>query len=285
MSACDSCGAALRPGATTCDLCGTAVGPADLGDDVGAPAMTCAACGSHPPAGSSFCNVCGAPVEAAPRTPEAVASNREPRASSAAGRRALVVAGLGAVAVGLLWGVTVLSDDPAPDLDPPDTSEVGAAAPIPDATPPLADSLQIAADEFAALDTAEGWYESGRYYLTAAVLSAQTDPIASVQWSRRAVADFERSLAIEDVPRVRVALAEAAAIDPADPMRPVQELNAALEAEPDNVDALVMLGERRQMIGRIEPAREAYERVLELAPPGSFARQRAEQGLAAIGQP
>ena len=110
----------------------------------------------------------------------------------------------------------------------------------------------------------------------------QSNPQASVQWARRAIADLEKSLAIEESPRVRVALAEAATFDPADPMRPINELRAVLDADPDNVDATFLLGERRLMIGRTDQARESFERVLEIAPPGSPARERAQAALATI---
>lgn len=195
-----------------------------------------------------------------------------------------MVVGVGLLAVLALYGLTLLSPRPAPDPAPaPGAEAVGEADPIPPGAPPLADSLQAAADAFAAEGSAEGWYESGRYYLTAAFQAVQSDPTSSVRWARRAIEDFERSLAIEDDPRVRVALAEAATFDPTNPMRPVQELRAVLEADPDNVDATFLLAERRLMIGRVDSARAGFERVLELAPPGSVVRDRAEAALAEMG--
>ena len=266
--ACSSCGAALDPDDPACALCGT---PADA---LGA-AAPCPRCDHRPPVGSRYCNACG--LELGDARPDPVAqpvvvppetSSRRP--SSAAGRRGLAVVGVGALLVVGLYGLTVWSSRPAPssELDDPDTDAlgVGPASPIPTDTPPLPDSLQTAADAFAAENTADGWYESGRYYLTAAFGAVQADPQSSVQWARRAVADFDKSLALADDPRVRVALAEAATFDPSDPMRPVQELQAVLAVEPDNLDALFLLGERRLMIGRTGPAREAFERILEVAP-------------------
>ncbi len=278
---CASCGAALAPGAATCDLCGTPAGlPEARVIPVGAP--SCAHCGHTPPPGSRFCNACGSALEAVLAPPPATATERPP---SDAGRRALVVIGGGIVAVVALYGLTLLSNRDAPaDLDTPDTDalSVGEAAPIPAGAPPLPDSLQTAADDFARLGTAEGWYESARYYLTAAFGALQTDPEASVRWARRAIEDFEKSLEIEESPRVRVALAEAATFDPSNPMRPIEELRTVLDADPDNLDATFLLGERRLMIGRTGPARESFERVLELAPPGSPVRQRAQAALASI---
>ena len=277
---CDSCGAALADDDAACDLCGTPTAAAPAVTSGGA---ACSRCGNVPPAGSRFCNRCGAPMAVEP-PPTSVASPERP--PSDVGRRALVVVGAGVLAVTLLYGLTLVSNRPAPaaDLDVPETdaTSVGKAAPIPDGAPPLPDSLQLAADRFAAQGTAEGWYESARYYLTAAFGSIQSDPESSVRWARRAIADFERSLAIEESPRVRVALAEAATFDPSDPMRPIQELQAVLEADPDNVDAIFLLGERRLMIGRTGPARESFERVLELAPADAPVRQRAEAALATI---
>lgn len=271
---CSSCGAALAASAAACDLCGTTVAaePATGAD------VVCEQCGHALTPGSRFCNQCGAPVEDALRPPVEAAAPEPTRPSSAPGRRAFVVAGLGLAVVAALYALTLFSDQPAPPAEAP----IADAAPIPDGAPPLPDSLQVAADRFADLGTAEGWYESGRYYLTAAFNTVQTDPTSSVRWARRAIADFEQSLALQEDPQVRVALAEAATFDPSDPMRPVLELQAVLDADPTNVDATFLLGERRLMIGRVDSARAAFERVLVLAPPGAPIRQRAEEALAAV---
>ncbi|WP_412070565.1 tetratricopeptide repeat protein [Rubrivirga sp. IMCC43871] len=203
------------------------------------------------------------------------------RPSSDAGKKGLIVVGLGLAAVVALYLLTIVA--PRPEATPEPVGEaIGEAAPIPPGAPPLPDSLQVAADQFAAQGTASGWYESGRYYLTAAFTSVQSDPTSSVRWARRAIEDFDKSLAIEDSPSVRVALAEAATFDPSDPMRPIQELRAVLEADPGNLDATYLLAERRMMIGRVDSARVAFERVIAEAPPGSAVRQRAEAALARI---
>lgn len=167
---------------------------------------------------------------------------------------------------------------------PPAASEqaVGPAQAIPEGTPPLPDSLQAAADAFAAEGSPEGWYESGRYYLTAAFEARETNPTASVQWARRAIQDFERSLALEEDEDVRFALAEAAAFDPVDPMRPVQELQTVLNRDPQHVGATLMMGERRLLIGRVDSARAAFERVIALTEPADPLRQRAEAALASL---
>lgn len=294
MPACDSCGASLAPDATVCDLCGTPVGAESSPPAEGVPVSdpspdvrACPACGHHNPSGSRFCNACGASLPAA--APSVVAASGDAtasgRPSSEVGRRGLIVIGVGLLAVVALYGLTLLSPRPAPDPAPAPGAEedVGEAAPIPEGAPPLPDSLQAAADQFADLGTAEGWYESGRYYLTAAFNSVQTDPTSSVRWARRAIEDFERSLALEDDPQVRVALAEAATFDPSDPMRPIQELRSVLDEDPDNLDATFLLAERRLMIGRVDSARAAFERILATAPPGAPVRQRAEAALASIG--
>lgn len=207
--------------------------------------------------------------------------------SSAGARRAFVVAGLGLAAVLGLYGATLLSGDPAPDVADPfagGAEDLGQAEAIPDGAPPLPDSLQAVADAFAGENTAEGWYESGRYYLTAAFNTAQSDPTSSVRWARRAIEDFERSLAVDESADVRVALAEAATFDPSNPMRPVQELQAALSADPDNVAAHFLMGERRLLIGRLDSARASFDRVLALAPPGDPLRERARSALLAVEQ-
>ncbi len=276
MAACDSCGARLADDAEACDLCGT---PADAALVEGRRA--CAECGHANPLDARYCNNCGAvlagtPAPTAPPVPTAPAG----RPPSTAGKRGLVVVGVGLATVVGLYLITVMAPRPEPTAAPDSQAEVGPAAPIPAGAPPLADSLQVAADRFAGLGTADGWYESGRYYLTAAFNAVQTNPTASVRWARRAIEDFEQSLALDDQPRVRVALAEAATFDPSDPMRPIQELRTVLDADPDNLDATFLLAERRLMIGRVDSARVAFERIVELAPPGAPVRQRAEAALA-----
>ena len=110
MAACDSCGAALTPGAATCDLCGTPVGRPDATPvEGGMPA--CPNCGHHPPVGSTFCNACGEPLPATlghasdgARPPVAVPVRPDP-ASNAVGTRAMVVIGVGLLVVLIrLWG-------------------------------------------------------------------------------------------------------------------------------------------------------------------------------------
>ncbi|WP_420457568.1 double zinc ribbon domain-containing protein [Rubrivirga sp.] len=287
MAACGSCGARLADGAEACDLCGTPAGDDVTG--VGAVpvdadgARVCAACGHANPSGARYCNNCGAPLPVAAARPEpASPPGPAARPPSAAGRRGLIVVGVGLAAVVGLYLVTLMAPRPEPTPAPDPQAEVGQAPPIPDGAPPLADSLQAAADQFAGLGTADGWYESGRYYLTAAFNAVQSDPTSSVRWARRAIEDFERSLALDDQPRVRVALAEAATFDPSDPMRPIQELRTVLDADPDNLDATFLLAERRLMIGRVDSARVAFERIVELAPPGAPVRQRAQAALASL---
>ena len=231
------------------------------------------------PPGSAFCNACGLDLRAV--APD-VTDEAPARPPSDVGRRAFAVAAVGIAAVVGLYALTVWSAD-EPDTPVPAAADaVGPAAAIPDGAPPLPDSLQAAADRFAAQGTASGWYESGRYYLTAAFDSRQTDPTASVQWTRRAIEDFEQSLALDEDPNVRFALAEAAAFDPTDPMRPIQELRSILGASPDYVPALLMLGDMRRQIGRVDSARVSFERVVALTPPGDPLRQRAEEALRAL---
>ena len=290
MTSCDSCGAALPASAERCPICGTptaipAADPAGRLGEVGLDDAECPRCGHRPPSGSRFCNRCG---ERLPTAPVPAADVPRARPSSDAGKRGLAVAGIGALAVVALWAATQFTggeDVDTQELAASDVADIGEAAPVPEGTPPLPDSAQAAADRFAAEGTAEGWFESGRYYLTAAFETRQTNPESSVRFARRAISDFERSLTLEDAPPVRVALAEAATFDPSNPMRPVQELQAVLERDPDNVDATFLLGDLRLRIGRTEPAREAFERVVELTDPGDPLRRQAEAALASLAAP
>lgn len=289
-TACDSCGAAVRDGASQCDLCGTPVGGGPAPDESGA---VCPRCGHVAPPGSRFCNRCGERLDEAvaevpvrtPTRPTPALPVEAASVSSSGAKRAFLVVGIGIAAVVALYGATLLSGGPsAPEPIAEGGAALAPAQDIPDGAPPLPDSLQAAADAFAARDTREGWYESGRYYLTAAFNASGENPTASVQWARRAIQDFERSLALGDDADVRVALAEAAAFDPSNPMRPVQELQAALAADPDNVAAHFLMGERRFLIGRLDSARVSFERVLDLAPPGDPLRERARTALLAVTQ-
>ena len=258
-------------------------------------------CGHENPSGARFCNVCGAALNADPaprrsaRLPIAAelpeASPAASSGASAAGRRALLFVGAGIAVVVALYGASTLSNRPgAPETAAAPGTTAGAPAAgtpaaVPDGpTPPLADSLQRAADALEAQNSASGWYEAGRFYLTAGFDAQQAGDASGVLWVRRAVADFEKSLAIEPDPDVRFALAEAAQFDPADPMRPVVELRALLAANPDHVGGNFLLGERRMLIGRLDSARVSFQRVVALAPAGDPLRDRAVDMIAQLDQ-
>lgn len=295
MTACLSCGAALREGAERCDLCGTPAGATGAASDppaAASPVATavprfCTACGQENPVGARFCNACGAALAvAAPALPSASAEPA-PRPASDVGRQALALVGIGLAVVVGLYGLSVWSEGrvtPTGSADggPVATGDLPAASAIPDETPALPDSAQAAADALEAQDTAESWYESGRYYLTAAFQSTQANPVASAQWARRAIVNFERSLALVPDPDVRLALAEAATFDPSNPMRPVQELQGLLDAFPDHPGGNFLLGERRLLIGRLDSAAVSFRRALAAAEPGDPVIARAQQGLQAV---
>jgi cytochrome c-type biogenesis protein CcmH/NrfG len=316
VTACPSCGAAVRDGDARCPLCGTDLATSSTPDDVTAtpaslpdPAdattlLVCAACGHRNVPGARFCNACGAELGAASDEATAAPARRPARRpstaappetrpeASAAGRRALLFVGSGIAVVVALYGISTLSNR-APAPATPETAAGTATAPgagasaaaVPDGTtPPLADSLQRAADALEAQNSASGWYEAGRYYLTAGFDAQQAGDAQGVLWVRRAVADFEKSLAIEPDPDVRFALAEAAQFDPADPMRPVVELRTLLAANPDHVGGNFLLGERRMLIGRLDSARVSFQRVVALAPAGDPLRDRAVQMIAQLDQ-
>ena len=278
---CPSCGAIGHPGAERCELCGTAFSD----EGAVAEAERCPTCGAGNPAGARFCNQCGRGLAATAGSPPAVASHppSQPPTDSAPGRRALGLIGLGLAIVAGLYGATLWSQQRNADAPPIDDDPIAAADPIPDGpTPPLSALNQPQADAFEAEGTAEGWYESGRFYLTAAFEARETNPVQSAQWARRAVANFERSLEVAPDPDVQLAIAEASQFDPSTPMRPVTELQSLLAAYPDHVGANLMMGERRLLIGRLDSARVSFERVLALTEPGDPVRERAEVALAAV---
>ncbi len=255
-------------------------------------------CGHLNSADARFCNACGSTltasaVSAAPVRP-AQPPRREPadaiaEAPSGAARQALILVGVAVLLVVALYFFTSRGGaptDPTP-ATPPTVGAAGApgaqAAAVPDGpAPPLADSLQQAADALEAQNTAQSWYEAGRYYLTAGFDAQQAGDASGVLWIRRAVADFEKSLELEEDADVRFALAEASQFDPADPMRPVLELRALLAEDPNHLGGNFLLGQRRMMIGRLDSARVSFERVVALAPTGDPLRARAQEMIAQI---
>ena len=182
-----------------------------------------------------------------------------------------------------LYAITLWSESRTPEQSDPAAAELAEAPPIPDGpTPPLPEANQAQVDDLEEADTAESWYEAGRFYLTAAFEVRETDPVRSAQWARRAVEAFELSLEKEPDPDVQFALAEASQFDPATPMRPILELRSLLESYPDHVGANLMMGERRLQIGRLDSARVSCEKVLALTEHGDPLRVRAEQALAQV---
>ena len=279
---CPSCGAIGRPGAERCELCGTAyAGADDAVRAAEADADVCPTCGAANPPGARYCNQCGRELATAPSPPPA--APLRPASDSAPGRRAIGLIGLGLAIVAGLYGATLWSQQRAADAPPSAGDAIAAADPIPDGpTPPLPPVNQAQADAFEAQETADGWYEAGRFYLTAAFEARETNPVQSAQWARRAVENFERSLEIAPDPDVQLAVAEASQFDPSTPMRPVTELQSLLAAYPDHVGANLMMGERRLLIGRLDSARVSFERVLALTEPGDPVRERAEVALATV---
>lgn len=257
---------------------------------------TCAACGHENPSGARFCNACGRPLVAtvsqpAPSLPPADEAPSGERPPSDVGRQAMTFVGGALGIVVVLYALTVFLGrrDSGEDLVPapnPSEAAAGTAAAVPLPTgdaPPLPDPTQQAqADAFEAQDTAEGFFESARYYLTAAFQQQEENPEASRLWAHEAVNRLEQSLALEENPDVRIALAEAAAFEGVDPMRPIQEAQAVLATDPAHPGANLFIGQRRLMIGRVDQAREAFQTVIDNTQPGDPARQSAESALAMI---
>lgn len=299
LESCPSCGAARARGAERCELCGTSLRVSEREGD----RLTCSTCGHGNPEASRFCNRCGAalPEASAGREPSSGGTssssgevvrerasigstanesttddNAGMRPSSEVGRRALLIVG---TAVAIVVGLYLLSSWLANRPEQTGGEETERTVVSSDQVPLLPDTLQQAADAFEAENTAEGWFEAGRYYLTEAWETQQSDPESSVLWARRAIEYFERSLAMEDNPDVRLAAAEAASLERSDPMRPIEELQTILAEYPEHVGANLMLGERRVMIGRFEDAIASFEKVLDVAPDGDPRRAAAGQFL------
>ncbi len=263
----------------------------------------CPVCAHLNPADARFCNACGstlhpsaASAHSAPARPSLPprreAEDAAPEGTSGAARQAFILVGAAVLLVVALYFFTSRGGaptDPTPATAPtvgaagvPGATGAGAAA-VPDGpAPPLADSLQQAADALEAQNTAQGWYEAGRYYLTAGFDAQQAGDATGVLWIRRAVEDFGKSLQIAEDPNVRFALAEASQFDPADPMRPVVELRTLLESDPDHIGGNFLMGQRRMLIGRLDSARVSFERVVTLAPAGDPLRERAQEMIAQI---
>ncbi|MEM1055883.1 MAG: zinc-ribbon domain-containing protein [Bacteroidota bacterium] len=251
----------------------------------------CTACGHENPIDARFCNACGTALPAsvvAPARPPVPASSGE-RPPSDVGKRAMVFVGGALGMVVALYALTAfLGDRSAPVETPAEptaaTAGTAAAVPLPPGdTPPLpGPTAQSEADAFEAQNTPDGFYEAARYYLTASYENQEGQPEASRQWAHEAVGLLERSLELDENPDVRIALAEAAAFEGVDPMRPVQEAQAVLTVDPTHPGANLFIGQRRLMIGRVEAAREAFEIVVENSEPGDPARESAESALAMI---
>lgn len=200
-----------------------------------------------------------------------------------------MIIGTGLVVVAGLYAITLWSESRAPTPEEPSTASLVDAQPIPDGpAPPLPAADQAQVDALEAAGSPEGWYEAGRFFLTAAFEARTSNPTRSAQWARRAVQNFERSLEGTENPDVRLALAEALRFDPSTPpMRPIEEVQTILQGSPDHPGATFLLGELRMMRASFQPewadsARVSFERVLELTNPGDPLRMRAEQALAQV---
>jgi hypothetical protein len=265
----------------------------------------CGLCGHLNPAGARFCNQCGAtlvsaraaspeplPPAVSSRTPaeaplvgpapvvlpEEAASPGSGRPSSEPGRRALLLVGGGLLAVLALYVITQSSQrgTPAPEATAPAEAPrlTGAAEALPDS---LRDRVAVLEDQ----GTAQSLDQAAGLLYRSAAARAPEDPQRGVL-AQQAVDLYERSLALEDNPDVRVNLAVAALLDPRDPMRGVQELQAVLNAHPDHVEANFNMGLMRMQIGRLDAAAESFRRVIALTPPDDPVHRRASEALAAV---
>jgi hypothetical protein len=189
-----------------------------------------------------------------------------------------MLVGVGVAAVLGLYLLTQASRRPAAGPDPGAEAEQPRLTAEPAALPDsLFDRVAALEDEGtpASLDDA-----GGLLYRAAAALPPD-DPQRGAL-AQQAVGFYERSLDLEDDPDVRVNLAVAALLDPRNPMRAVQELQAVLTAHPDHVEANFNMGLMRMQIGRLDAAAESFRRVIELTEPGDPVHERATEALAAV---
>ena len=215
---------------------------------------------------------------------EAASGERPP---SDVGRRAMTFVGVALGAVVVLFALkSFLAGRPDPLEPDPNTSATPAGTAAPAANPlpagpvpPLPAEAQQQVAAYEAQDTAEGYFEAARYYLTAAYETQTEQPESSRLWAHEAVSLLEQSLEKEENPDVRVALAEATVFEGVNPMRPIQEAQAVLAAEPTHPGANLFIGQRRLMIGRTDQAREAFQIVIANTEPGDPARVSAESAL------
>lgn len=274
--------------------------------------VACGLCGHLNPAGSRFCNQCGAtlampraatplhppapakavppaspppPATSQPSTPSvAQASSPAPvptgdgaRPSSDPGRRALLIVGVGLAAVIGLWLITQRSQR----AEPPAATGAAEQPRLTAAPVALPDSVENRVAALEDEETAQSLDAAGGILYRAAAALPPDDPRRGAL-AQRAVDLYERSLALSDDPDVRVNLAVAALLDPRNPMRAVQELQAVLTANPDHVEANFNMGLMRMQIGRLDAAAESFRRVIELTPPDDPVHQRATEALAAV---
>jgi hypothetical protein len=265
--------------------------------------VQCMACGHVNPPWSRFCNQCAAPLSAvaepvtpvnpapAAGVPEGPAVTVAPgppsapteggvRPPSDPGRRALLLVGVGVAAVLLLYFVTQRSQGPA-EPEAPAAAEDGDAprlTPAPAALPgDLAEQVAALEDE----GTPQSLDDAGGLLYRAAAALPPEDPQRSAL-AQQAVALYERSLALEDDPDVRVNLAVASELDGRNPMRPVQELQAVLAQNPDHPEANFNMGLKRMQIGRLDDAAESFRRAIANSSPGTLIHTSATDALAAV---
>ena len=310
---CDLCGIELDANAAALmpepvDATAEATQPLPAAQAVGLPEaasssapLRCTTCGHVNPPWSRFCNQCAAPLAAVaatagpeaaspavippvavpvvePALPGAVAGGERP--PSDPGRRALLIVGIGIAAVVALYFVTQASQGP-PASESEATAATGDAPRLTPAPVALPDSLRAQVARLEDEGTAQSLDDAGGLlYRVAAGLPPEDPQRAAL--AQQAVDLYDRSLALQDDPDVRVNLAVAALLDGRNPMRTVQELQAVLTQDPDHVEANFNMGLMRMQIGRLEEAAASFQKVIALSPPGGPMHQRATEALAAV---
>lgn len=298
---CDQCGTKNRFEAKFCNSCGTALHEAFVSSPI---------------------------LEAIPPTVRLgeKEDSATPASSSALNKRTMLLLGIGALVVAALFGITVWSKQNVKETP---KQEAGALAkrPVMTAPPlspeiiaqtkPLLDKIQASSgaekaknqrdlaklyqlnsredkagdvmEEVAKVENSlESWAQTGHYYYDWMMSQAEM-PALSGDAAKKAIAAYEKGLAIKDDLDVRTDLGAAyyhySMLELQDkdmslnPMKAIQSTNAVLSKNPNHIQANFNKGIMLSQIGRLDQAIAQFEKVKSLTKATEPAYQRADEML------